>query len=155
MTMQTVRMLWFAMTMAQVAFLAIAFVVPPAGNGAPPLALVGAMAVAALSIGGASVVVPTLLRPKVEERLSVLAADPAQDRAALRQAVLSGLLPVFLVGCALSEAVSVLGLALAFQGANPGVFVPFVAAGVMLLAMRFPTEARFFGSLADAVREVT
>jgi hypothetical protein len=48
----------------------------------------------------------------------------------------------FILSMALSEAVSLLGLVLHMQGAPVEASTPFLAAGTLLAAIRFPTPAR-------------
>lgn len=67
-------------------------------------------------------------------------ADVAAVHAAARTA---GFAPLVL-SLALSEAVSLMGIVAGFLGQPPVVWGAFVAVGMTLTAIRFPTEATFF-----------
>ncbi len=136
------RILWLAMLGTHALYLAILvmglYERPP--EPPDPIILV-ALAGAALGTAVASFVVPAVLRKNAG---APVAADPDVAR---RQALSAALTP-FILSLALSEAVSVMGLVVGFNGHPAFAWAPFLACGALLVAVRFPTEGRMLGAAA-------
>lgn len=158
------RLLWAALLMSQVVYAAMILVpgliesmVAP-DDGAPIVGFV------AFAVGSAiaSFVVPTLLRRKgvAAQRFELREVpDPSApvgfrgtaptlreyaDVPAVHAAARTAGFAPFVLSLALSEAISMTGIAAGFLGHPPVVWGAFVAVGMTLTAMRFPTEATFF-----------
>lgn len=70
-------------------------------------------------------------------------AEPEKVRA--RLGALSW--TAFIIELAMGDAVAVFGLVLAMLGGDPMEWLPFMVVGALLIAIRFPTEARFVKAL--------
>ncbi len=159
-TLRMSRILWGALLWSCVLYAIVAFVARPA-DAVPQPILLPLLSVAAVVVAVLSFVIPRITyasaarsmtnKPAIVER----GAMPV-DAAHFRSSGTSG--PVFadapaaeaaarklyqttlILGIALSEAVALFGIVLAFTGFGPVVFLPFVAAGAVLIAIRFPTR---------------
>ena len=158
------RLLWGALLMSQVLYAGLLVVPGLIGSGAEPeggVSIVGMIAFAIASAIG-SFVVPSLVRRKnvAAQRLELREVpDPSApvgfrgnaptireyaDVAAVHAAARTAGFAPFVLSLALSEAVSLMGIVAGFLGQPPVVWGAFVAVGMTLTAIRFPTEATFF-----------
>jgi hypothetical protein len=152
------RILYAALVGSTVLLAVVAFVVPIDGApSAPAPPMLVAMGVAALGAAVASFVVPVRLVSSGAHARAVRvvpgvvgndgAVGPAtfgEPAQALRQALLVAQ-TMLVLEMALSEAVSLLGFVLNRLGAPPAQFLPFLAAGTVLAALRFPTASHMLG----------
>jgi hypothetical protein len=147
--------------MSQLTFAVVAFVITPATVPDEPM-LALAFGVAALAVVVVSFVLPRRmltmgLRQLELEVTESVAEQPdrfggfyrnaaakqrlfANPKQALARAFLAFQTP-FILGLALSEAVTLFGLTLAVLGFAPPLCVPFFVVGALLVAIRFPTLA--------------
>jgi F0F1-type ATP synthase membrane subunit c/vacuolar-type H+-ATPase subunit K len=78
------------------------------------------------------------------QRNSVVASSADEAQQVRRRA--AQLLPLFIVACALSEAITILGFVMAHLSKDPEQMVPFVAASVVLFLALFPNLPRWAGA---------
>jgi hypothetical protein len=152
--MPTIRVLWFALTLSTVLLAVVAFVVHPEVRHAPDTTMVAFFGVLAAVLAVTSFVLPATTYasnakrnpPEVYRPEPTAASFDAEARFANPRKAAGQALAVaqvsFILSMALSEAVSLLGLALHMQGAPIEACLPFLAAGTLLAAVRFPTPAR-------------
>jgi hypothetical protein len=153
--MPTIRILWFALTVSTVLLAVVAFVVHPQVRHAPDTTMVVFFGVLAGVLAVTSFVLPATAYasnakrnpPEVYRPEPTAAAfQPAPPRFANPRKAAGQALAIaqtsFILSMALSEAVSLLGLALHMQGAPLEQCAPFLAAGTLLASLRFPTPAR-------------
>jgi len=146
--------MWLALLMSQGMYLTLLNVpglidVSPVPPPAMTRFLLAAMA---LSVAVASFVVPRLLWNSALKQTSYRAPqDTARehDDAALGQGMKLGMVP-FILGLALNEAVAIFGLVLGFLGEHWYFTTPFFALAIVLMLVRFPTEATFVGPLRQS-----
>lgn len=156
-------MLWGALLMSQVIYAAMLLVPGLIESVAVPdddLSIVGMIAFAIASAIG-SFVVPSLVRRKnvAAQRFELREVpDPSApvgfrgtaptireyaDVAAVHAAARTAGFAPLVLSLALSEAVSLMGIVAGFLGQPPVVWGAFVAVGMTLTAVRFPTETTF------------
>jgi hypothetical protein len=151
------RILWGAILCSTFLFFVVQFVVRQPGPVEAPLVIV--LAGAAVMTALASIVLPSatyavaLRRLKLDSREEDdpsgmpgvtrrrVAANPDE---AMRTAIRIFQTP-FILGLALSEAISLFGFVLGFLGAPIDWVLPFFVASWLLIWMRFPTRERIFG----------
>ena len=78
------------------------------------------------------------------QQSSVVASSADEAQQTKRRA--AQLLPLFIVACALSEAISILGFVVANHSKDPEQMVPFVAASAVLFLALFPNFPRWAGA---------
>jgi hypothetical protein len=136
-------------------------VFPTASDPRPPQILPMAFAGLAVALAAASFVVPRIVYKQAiaksevrieEERVpEVFGAGYRQaaperrvfgdPEAAWREAAKCSLTP-FILGCALSELIAMLGFVLGILGFAAAAWAPFMIAAAALIAIRFPTRGR-------------
>jgi hypothetical protein len=159
--MKTVRILWGALLFSNVLLGVVTVLAPSQARHPPELTSVEMLAAAALAVAVASFVVPARMRATylAASRAETTPAEPTPtgagparfahpDQAARR--AMGGALTPFILSMALSEAVSIVGLQLHMLGAAMTVSTPFIVAGTVLAAVRFPTLARLVGPFERA-----
>ena len=160
--MRVVLTLWGALTFSNVLLGVLTVVVPsrmPPPKDLTQVAILGALAV---GVAIASFVVPARMQLQMARQARAEVAEPepmpggmrgparfAQPEKAARAAMGLALTP-FIMSMALSEAVSLLGLVVHMQGAAMTISTPFIVAGTLLAAIRFPTVARMVGPFERA-----
>lgn len=152
----TLRIVWAAIGFSQLLFVAIAHWVAPEQE-APEPQLLFALGFAALSTAGASLVLPMVVFRAAVAKLPIErreVADPeappgfrkviavAAKPAAARSALLPPYTSRVVLGCALSESVSLIGLVLKFQGFGWIYAAPLFVVGITLTALQVPSLAR-------------
>ncbi|AKF09577.1 hypothetical protein DB32_006726 [Sandaracinus amylolyticus] len=159
-------MLWLALLIAQgifVLLLAVPLVELPSAR--PDDTLLAVLVAVATSSAIASFLLPqhflraALARHRFEMREVPDPSAPVGFRGAAptirehadvaavhRIARMIGTTP-FILSIAFSESISVIGFASAFLGHPPIVWGAFIATGIALTALRFPTDATFFGPI--------
>ncbi|UJR86979.1 Hypothetical protein I5071_90800 [Sandaracinus amylolyticus] len=158
--------MWFAMLCSQlvyVALLAIPLVeVQPTAPDDTTLALLICLAIGCAI--ASFLVPPFLLRSAIERHRFELreVPDPTApvgfrgvvptireytDPSAVRRQVSAIAFAPFIVSMALAEAVSAIGLVSAFLGQPAHVWGAFIATGMVLTAIRLPTDATFIGPI--------
>jgi hypothetical protein len=162
---QTLLILWLALVASQFLFLVPLLVIPPPPEPTDPVLPV-AMGVVAMGLGVAVLVVPkaSFRRAVLTQRIPLIQVPdpnalpgfnktlsaPEDPAAAVR-----GALPAFqirtILGCALSEAITLLGFVQKFLGFGWEVAVPFFALGIGLTVLQRPSEARLVAALEDAL----
>jgi hypothetical protein len=155
-----VRILYGALVFSTVLLAFVAFQVPGA-TVRPPQATELVLVVAAVVVAVASFVVPRVVGMN-NARLARIEVSPPQPRPdgtsvsafanpelAARRAMALGQ-TTFILKMALSEAVSLFGLCLHMLGAPASHFVPLLAAGTVLSAIRFPTARSLVADLERA-----
>ena len=154
----TTRVLWAAL-MSSVGFFAVVILLlPPAPMPANSIHLV-AFGVAAASVAAVSFVVPRVVHASAAKTASLAISEipdpeaPAgfggarrvrvfTDPIAARQQAFLLYSQYTILGCALSESVAIFGVVLNRMGHPPAVPLLFVLCGVILMALRFPSEAK-------------
>lgn len=137
----TRRILWFALLASQAIYfwiLAFSGAVPPVVEPPDPM-LPMVLAGAAALVGVLSFALPMLL-------LRSIRAAPADPHAPRPSGHAATFVP-FILSLSLSEAVALFGLVVGFLGHRVMVWAPFLVAGFLLTAWRFPTESRMNGAL--------
>ena len=130
--LQTLRILWFALTASTVLlFVVLGRVERPKTQPDPTMAM--ALAVVALGVLGVSIVLP---------RKQMLIAAGFRERSPL---------PVihtaFILGMALTESVALFGFVLGFQNFATTIYVPFFAVAWIVFVLRFPRPTHPLGVL--------
>ena len=157
----TARILWAALTFSNVLLGVVTFVQPGGGKLEPMVVMV--LYAYALASAIASFVLPMVASAsatrKARAQVVETGAGPdgrplparfADPPAAARRALALGQ-TALIVGMALSESVSLIGLVLHMVGgASMTVSSSLIAAGTLLAAYRFPTPARLVGSYERA-----
>jgi hypothetical protein len=141
----TPRILWAALLLSQAMYVGLLSFpgLRPMPTDPPDMIIAWGVGAAAVMVAIASFAVPALIRRSAAAAPPV---DPHSGRSARQQAFGAALTP-FILSMALSEAISIFGFILGWLGHSAFVWAPFITAGMLLSAWRFPTEARFFGSL--------
>lgn len=164
MNLQTPRILWLALLMSIPMYVVVGFLAAPKDLTIEPTMSIVLMVVA-LSEAVASFLLPAHIRRRgylgaklpVEEvpdpNAETMFRDSppmirqfAESEAALKRLNTLAWTP-FIIELAMSEAVAVFGLVMMFLGAEPLMWVPFMALGAILMLVRFPTEPRFVRGL--------
>lgn len=166
------RVLWIAMILSVLMFLVILQVVPLPPAPLNPV-MAPALALVAVLVAGASFVMPRLVLRQALAKAELRVIDEADpgafgsfyreaaprrrifaDRGAAVRAALAAYQTSFILSVALSEAVALFGFVLAFQGFAPVAWAPLYAAGLILIAIRFPTARRMLGPLEQAYNAI-
>lgn len=157
--MGVIRILYGALVLSTVLLGIISFIVP--GNAAAPeQSMELALGLVAVVVAVMSFVLPRMGAKANTRRIAeVLPPEPQPDgravsrfanpEAAARTALARAQTP-FILSMALSEAVSLLGLALHMLGAPQGHTLPFFVAGTVLALVRFPTAGRLVAEFERA-----
>ena len=167
----TLRILWFALLCSIGFYAAVPFLVVH-GSQPQPVMLVALTSVAVVTCA-LSFLMPAFLykrsmaalvnvAPRVVERPRSTAeargfrdASPGQrcfeDPVAARRFAYQLFMTPFILSLALSESVALFGLMLFMLGFGLRVFAAFELAGALLIALRFPTDARVVGWLEKAL----
>jgi hypothetical protein len=155
--MVTVRILWIALTVSNLLLGLITLVVPPQVSQPPDATMQLVFAGIAVALAVGSFVLPARIYAASAAQGRVEVAEPEAMRGGMRGAArfaeplkaarrAMGLANTpYILSMAISEAVSLLGLVLHMQGAPMTVSTPFIAAGTLLAAARFPTLERLVG----------
>lgn len=163
--MQTARMLWMSLTVSVLLLGVVAFVAPPQDN-APQMPMLVIFAVVAVGEAIASFIVPanmmrtgfktleveTTEEPVANDDSAMFRTEPRMQKViknpkkALRVARARYQTPLIL-GLALSEAVAINGVILSQLGFSMAVFLPFLVVGLVLVAIRFPSDERLVAAL--------
>lgn len=148
--------MWAAITFSQLLFVAVAHWVAPEQQEPEPQTLL-VLVFFALSTAWASLVLPTVIFRAVVSKVHIErhdVEDPAalpgfgktvavaKDPAAARAALLAPYTSRVILGCALSESVSLVGLLLKFLGFDWLYAAPLFAVGITLTVMQAPSLAR-------------
>jgi hypothetical protein len=158
--MQTIRILWAALMASVVMLGVVSFVVSGQGHS-PQFAMLIGLGVSAVAEAVMSFVLPanglktgfrTFSAETVERSApgdeSAMFGGQATTQKVFKhpgKAFKAGLIryqTAFILSLALSEAVAINGVILAQLGFDPVEFLPFVAVGFLLMAIRYPTEER-------------
>ncbi len=159
--MQTLRILWAAMMGSVAIFGVLCFVLPAPSTAEPQMALLIGLGVAAVVTAITSFWLPaqglktafqnfdaeTEERPASGDDSSMFGGQPRTQKVfkhpkkAFKKA-LPRYNTAFILGVALSESVALFGFVLSRVGFSPIEFLPFVVVGLVLVAIRFPTEER-------------
>lgn len=161
-SLQTLRILWFALLTSNVLYVAVLLFLRANRQGPAPVPdpmLAPAFALAALGLAATSVLLPPRLYASAAAATTVATREDIKDdpmgaqqgfrrpaaserifadASLARSAALGAYMSPFIVGMALAEAVSLLGFVLGFLGGAAVVFLPFFVVGVALQASRFP-----------------
>jgi hypothetical protein len=154
-----------ALTASQLLFLIPLFVIPPPPEPKDSMLPV-ALGVVAMGLGLAVLVLPkAMLRKAVIAKRIPLVEKP--DPEALPgfhktvsvpenpQAVVRSLIPAYqirtILGCALAEAITMLGFVQKFLGFGWEAALPFFALGIGLTALQRPTEPRLVAAIEDVL----
>lgn len=169
--LNTMRVLWFALLTAQGVFAGVSLL-RPTNLQAPAPAVFLSLAAVAMVSGALSFVIPrrayrtaalgakVVVRdgPSAVQQLALEAgfrtAAPVlkvfDDTTAARRAAYRSAMSSFILSLALSESVGIHGLAAAWMGVPLIQTAPFYAVAVVLVAMRFPTEAKVIADFEAA-----
>ncbi len=166
--MQTVRILWAGM-MTSVVILGVVCFVLPVQNGAHQVVLLAGLGVSAvfeavlsfvlpamgLKTGFRSLEVETVEKPAPADESSMFGGQPRMEKVIKYpgKAFKAGFIryqTAFILGCALSEAVAINGVVIRQLGFGPTEFLPFIAAGFLLVAIRYPSEERIMALIEKA-----
>jgi hypothetical protein len=147
---QTMQILWGALCASHLILAGVLWFVrfgpdatPPEGTPPPLfLPLFGALA---FGEGVASFLLPRFLFQQTLQKQNIRGAPSEEQLRRLLPAAQTTLI----LGMALCESISILGLVLGFLGAPPLHFAPFFAAGLLLALPRFPSEAWLRAQLSD------
>jgi hypothetical protein len=165
--LQTLFLLWIALVASQFVMLIPLFLVPPPAEPSEPMLpmMFGALAMA---IGVAALVVPkAVLRKAVLAQRIPLTEVPDPNPnvlpgfnktikvAADPEAATRSLLPAYqartILGCALCEAITLLGFVLKFLGFGWEVAIPFFALGIGFCLLQMPSAARLRAAIEDVI----
>ena len=168
--MQQVRVLWAGLMGSVTMFGVICFILPQQHGAAPPVMLIG-IGVSAVFEAVFSFVLPaqglktgfrqleleTVERPAAADESSMFGGAPRMEKVIKHpgKAFKAGLMryqTALILGAALSEAVAINGLVLHQLGFEPKEFLPFIAAGFVLIAIRYPREERIIALVEGATR---
>lgn len=116
---------------------------PP--EGTPPPLFAPLFAALATGEAAASFLLPRLALQQALRRLKIQGSPTEEQLFRLLPSAQTSLI----LGMALCESISILGLVLGFLGAPPLHFAPFFAAGLLLALPRFPSEAWLRAQLPD------
>jgi hypothetical protein len=157
-TIATMRILWAALLSSVGLFAVIILILPPA-QVSPDRAQFFIFIAVAAATAVSSFVLPAQAHAANVRRAALETHDvpdpeaPAgfgdvkrvqvfKDPARARGYALGSYQMYMILGCALSEAVAMFGLVLDRLGHPPQTTLPFVIAGLLLMAVRYPVEAK-------------
>lgn len=162
---QTLLILWLALMSSQLLFLVPLFVVPPPPEPPDPM-LPMAFGFVAIGVGVAALVVPKALFRKavIAQRIPMVEAPDPEALPGFNKTVkvpsdpegaVRSLLQAFqvrtILGCALGEAVSLLGFVLRFLGFGWEVALPYFAVGIALTAVQMPSRSKLVAGIEDVI----
>jgi hypothetical protein len=140
----TPRILWASLLMSQLIYAYLLLFAAPHPDAPPDPMLPMVLAAAAFGVAIASFVVPAVLSRSMASQPTAPIMGH-EDAAAARRRAMSARFVPFIVSLAMSEAVSIFGLVVGWLGHPLTTWAPFLVAGMLLTAWRFPTEARMLG----------
>lgn len=164
--MQVLRIIWAALMGSVVLFGVLCFVITPQSGQQAELVLLIGIGVSAVAEAVVSFVLPanalkaafthfeaeTAEEPVPTDESSMFGGEPRTQKVfthpgkVFKKALVKFQTP-FILSIALSEAVGLNGFVLAQIGFEPKFFLPFVVAGFVLIAVRYPTEDRIVALL--------
>ncbi len=167
-TIATMRILWAALLTSVSLFAVLILILPPAQVSPDRVQFFIFVAVAAASTVS-SFVLPAQAHGNTVRRAALETQDvpdpeaPAgfgdvkrvqvfKDPARARAYAFGSYQMYMILGCALSEAVAMLGLVLNRLGHPPLTTLPFVVAGLLLMAVRYPVEAKAIALFEGAAK---
>lgn len=165
MQLQTPRVLWFALLMSNAMYAVVGMLAAPTDGSTIDPTLLVALGVVALGNGVGAFIIGMKLRrtaylkanfeveevPDPNAETMFRDSPPMIRQFAKPDTIPKRLMPLaftpFILELALSESVAIFGLVAALLGADVLTWLPFIFTGATLIAVRFPTEARWLRAL--------